>query len=77
MFKTRVHPSSHRNQRPAQVETSDESDKALRSTLIDSYVNLQRIQSAPDRDREIAYQMQIVQTKLALFGVDAEVLKIQ
>lgn len=53
------------------------SDKELLAMLIDAFTNLQRIQSAPDQDKEIEYQIKILKTKLKAFGVPTEELEIQ
>lgn len=41
--------------------------------FIDSYMNLQRIKSAADRDKEIDYQIKAAKMKLELFGIPANV----
>ncbi len=48
----------------------------LREKLIQQYTDLQRIKSAPDRDKEIEYQIKTVKAKLEAFGVVTEDLDI-
>lgn len=51
-------------------------NEELKDNVIRSYVDLQRIKNAPDRDKEIAYQEQILETRLQQLGVtDLEKLK--
>ena len=58
-------------------ETDDSaSDAMLRDALMDQYANLQRIKHAPDREKEIEYQIRIAKEKLKLLGFDAEELDI-
>ena len=44
-------------------------EKELLTALIDSYTNLQRIKCAPDKDKEIEYQLKALKAKLESFGV--------
>lgn len=51
-------------------------NEELKDNVIRSYVDLQRIKNAPDKDKEIAYQEQILETRLQQLGVtDLEKLK--
>lgn len=52
------------------------SDKEKRDALIDEYARLQRIKAAPDRDKEIEYQLAIVKAKLEGYGAISEDLDI-
>ena len=45
--------------------------------LIDIYINLQRIKTAPDRDKEIDYQIKAAKVKLEASGIATEGLDIQ
>ena len=51
-------------------------EKEQATLLIDLYTDLQRIQAAPDRDAEIAYQLKIVLAKLQALGISTEELKM-
>lgn len=51
-------------------------DKELIAMLIDSYMNLQRIKTADDKEKEVAYQLKITKAKLEVFGVSTEDLDI-
>lgn len=44
-------------------------EQELKSFLIDSYTSLQRIKSAPDKDKELEYQIKIQKAKLEALGV--------
>ena len=44
--------------------------------LIDSYTNLQRIKSAPDKEKEVEYQIKTVKAKLEALGIVTEDLDI-
>ena len=57
-------------------EVNEVSDKEQMTMLIDIYVSLQRIKTAPDRDKEIEYQIKAVKAKLEAFGVVTEDLDI-
>ena len=64
-------------QRPLEVWENDVSDKEQMTMLIDIYINLQRIKTAPDRDKEIEYQIKAVKAKLEAFGIVTEDLNIR
>ena len=51
-------------------------DKEQTNMLIDVYTNLQRIKSAPDKDKEIEYQIDLVKAKLEAAGIVTEKLDI-
>lgn len=44
--------------------------------LINSFANLQRIKTAPDRDAEIDYQLLVVKAQLEAMGIPTEQLEI-
>lgn len=44
-------------------------EKELLEKLIDKYTDLQRIKNAPDKDREIDYQIAITKAKLEACGI--------
>jgi hypothetical protein len=52
-------------------------DKELATSLIERYLNLQRIKCAEDKDREINNQLTSVKAQLEVCGVNIEELKIQ
>ncbi len=52
------------------------SDKEKRDLLIDEYTRLQRIKAAPDRDKEIEYQLAVMKAKLEGYGAITEDLDI-
>ena len=67
-----------RNKRPLlREEVYDMSDKTEIAALIDEYTKLQRIKAAPDRNKEIEYQLTIVKAKLDAFGIVTENLDIE
>lgn len=43
-----------------------------KATLIDQYVNLQRIKVAHDKDEEVNYQIKATKAKLESMGVNVE-----
>lgn len=51
-------------------------EQELKSFLIDSYTSLQRIKSAPDKDKELEYQIKIQKAKLEALGVSTTDLNI-
>lgn len=52
-------------------------EQELKSFLIDSYTSLQRIKSAPDKDKELEYQIKIQKAKLEALGVSTTDLNIE
>lgn len=50
-------------------------EKEQTMTLMDKYVDLQRIKDAPDRDSEIEYQIRVTKAKLEAIGVVTEKLE--
>ncbi len=48
----------------------------LITVLIDNYTNLQRIQNADDKDKEIRNQIKITKSKLESLGVATTELKL-
>ncbi len=51
------------------------SDKEQMTMLMDRYVDLQRIKTAPDKDSEIDYQIKITKAKLEAIGIVTENLE--
>ncbi|MCI8422134.1 MAG: hypothetical protein HFF50_01165 [Lawsonibacter sp.] len=49
-------------------------EKEQATALMDKYVDLQRIKTAPDRDSEIEYQIRITKAKLEALGIVTEKL---
>lgn len=67
---------------PPQLFSEEEADEkaseaALGARLIDDYANLQRIKAAPDREKELDFQIRIVKAKLKQFGFDPERLGLE
>ena len=50
------------------------SDKEMVNNLIDRYADLQRIKSAENMEKELAYQLMITKAKLESFGIPVEEL---
>lgn len=69
-------PVTRKKPSPLWEEVYDMSDKTNVTELIDEYVKLQRIKHAPDRDKEIDYQIAVVKAKLDAFGIVTEKLDI-
>lgn len=44
-------------------------EQELKSFLIDSYADLQRIKAAPDKEKEVEYQIKVLKAKLESMGV--------
>ncbi len=63
-------------QPPLWKEVDTITDKEQTNMLIDIYTNLQRIKSAPDRDKEIEYQIKAAKAKLEASGIVTEDLDI-
>lgn len=51
-------------------------EKEQTTMLMDNYINLQRIKSASDKEKEIEYQIKTVKAKLETLGVMTENLDI-
>lgn len=49
----------------------------MKNILIEEYSNLQRIKSAADKDKEIAYQEKKLLAKMQGFGIPTEDLNIK
>lgn len=68
---------ARKTQPPLWKEVDDAmTDKEQTNMLIDTYTNLQRIKSAPDRDKEIDYQIRAAKAKLEASGIVTEDLDI-
>lgn len=52
-------------------------DKEMTTSLIQRYMDLQRIKTADDKDREIDNQMTSIKAQLEVCGVNVEELKIR
>lgn len=81
VMATESHNGSHSTAQKIHSLFGKEVDEAmteteLREKLIQQYTDLQRIKSAPDRDKEIEYQIKTVKAKLEAFGVVTEDLDI-
>ena len=66
-----------RNRATRKRRTHSMTDKELSCVLIDIYTDLQRIQNAEDRDRELRNQLKKARAKLEALGVVAEDLKME
>lgn len=75
-IKGSVHSPAQKKQSLLWREVNDMTDKEQMTTLIDIYTDLQRIKSAPDRDKEIEYQIKATKAKLEAFGIVTEDLDI-
>lgn len=74
---TLISPKARKTQPPLWKEVDDAmTDKEQTNMLIDTYTNLQRIKSAPDRDKEIDYQIRAAKAKLEASGIVTEDLDI-
>ncbi len=51
-------------------------EKELKDQVIREYVNLQRLKSAENRDKELAYQEKILKTRLQSLGIPTEDLDL-
>lgn len=61
---------------PLWKEVDDMTDKDQQDSLLDTYVNLQRIITAADPTKEAEYQLKIVKAKLEARGIPTEDLDI-
>lgn len=52
-------------------------EKELLCVLIDRYTDLQRIKTAPDKEKEIRYQIAAVKAKLEAFDIETEILDVR
>ncbi len=75
-LKVGVRSSAQKMQPPLWKEVDTMTDKEQTNMLIDIYTNLQRIKSAPDRDKEIEYQIKAAKAKLEASGIVTEDLDI-
>lgn len=60
-----------------QEEANGMTEKELAKQLIDTYIDLQRIKNAVDRDAEIDYQIRTTKAKLETLGVVTENLDLK
>lgn len=75
-IKSGVHSSAQKIQRPLWKEVDTMTESELKATLIDNYMNLQRIISASDVKKEAEYQIKGVKAKLESMGIVTEDLDI-
>lgn len=73
---TSVRQSAQKTQTPLGKEVDAMTEKEQTTMLIDSYTNLQRIKSAPDKEKEVEYQIKTVKAKLEALGIVTEDLDI-
>lgn len=58
------------------LEETPMTEKEQATLLMDSFINLQRIKNASDRDKEIDYQIRAVRAKLEALGIVTEDLEM-
>lgn len=58
------------------MEVLEMTEKEQATTLMDKFIDLQRIKAAEDRDKELAYQLKTTKAKLEALGVVTENLEI-
>ena len=75
-MKSNVHSPAQKKQPPSWEEVNGMTEKEQAAMLIDSYINLQRIKSAPGKEKEVEYQIKTVRAKLETLGVMTENLDI-
>lgn len=68
--------AAQKKQPPLWKEVDAMTEKEQTTMLIDSYTNLQRIKSAPDKEKEVEYQIKTVKAKLEALGIVTEDLDI-
>lgn len=59
------------------MEESGVNELELKEQAIREFVNLQRLKTATDREKEIAYQEKILRARLQAFGIPTEVLELK
>ncbi|MCD8325297.1 MAG: hypothetical protein LUC90_01050 [Lachnospiraceae bacterium] len=59
------------------MEVMEMSDNELKEQLIREYVNIQRLKSSQDRDKELAYQEKVLKVRLQTLGIPTEDLELQ
>lgn len=52
-------------------------ENELRDQVIKEFVNLQRVKTAADRDAEIAYQENVLKTRMRFLGIATENLELR
>lgn len=58
------------------MEVMEMTEKEQIAILIDQFVDLQRIKAAPDKEKEIDYQIRTTKAKLEAMGIVTEDLNI-
>lgn len=56
---------------------SDMNEKEQATNLMDKFIDLQRIKTARDKDKEINYQLKTTKAKLEALGIVTENLEIE
>ena len=75
--RTDIRYPARKKQSPLRKEVNEAmTEKEQTTMLIDSYTNLQRIKSAPDKEKEVEYQIKTVKAKLEALGIVTEDLDI-
>lgn len=59
------------------MEVLDVNELELKEQAIREFVNLQRLKTATDREKEIAYQEKILRARLQAFGIPTEELELK
>lgn len=55
----------------------DTNELELKEQAIKEFVNLQRVKTAPDKDKEIEYQERVLKARLQALGIPTEDLEIR
>lgn len=59
------------------MEVLDMNELELKEQAIREFVNLQRLKTAIDREKEIAYQEKILRARLQAFGIPTDELELK
>ncbi|MCC8101915.1 MAG: hypothetical protein LIP11_06520 [Clostridiales bacterium] len=59
------------------MEVMEMTEKEQATTLMDKFIDLQRIKKATDKDREIDYQIKTTKAKLEALGIVTEPLTME
>lgn len=58
-------------------ECRDMNEKEMINALIDNFTNLQRIKHAPDKEKEVDFQLRSIKAKLEACGIITEELEMK
>ena len=59
------------------MEVREMTEKEQATILMDKFIDLQRIKTAPDREKEIEYQLKTTKAKLEALGIVTTDLNIE